>query len=265
MPAEPRWALAVAVGLLGTAVGWVLTVPLHRFKELRPKTPRDVSNEAGLDIRAVLRHARCPGCLRDHTAWDVAPVVSWVRGCPGCGLRMPATVWGAQVVLGSAAAITVLSVDDLWIALPYLWLCLVVVAVGVVDARVWLIPWWMPWVGAAVGLLLVTIASLALGQPRAILDAVLGGVGAFALFFAMWFLAPGKLGFGDVRLAAMLGLLLGWLHPLLPIYGLLIGSVVGVVVGLVSLATHAGNRFAFGPSLGAGALLAVWLDDVLLG
>jgi prepilin signal peptidase PulO-like enzyme (type II secretory pathway) len=265
MSPEPRWALALAAALLGTAAGWGLTVPLHRFKELRPKTPRDVSNEAGLDIRAVLRHARCPTCRRDHSAADVVPLVSWVRGCPTCGHRMPLTACAAQVLLGIAAAITVASVGDLWIAVPYLWLCAVVVAIGVVDARIWLIPWWMPWTGAGVGFALVVMSSLALGEPGAILDAVLGGAGAFALFFAMWFLAPGKLGFGDVRLAAMLGLLLGWMHPLLPIYGLLIGSIVGVVVGLVSLATHAGNRFAFGPSLGAGALMAVWLNDVLLG
>ena len=258
------WMAVALTAVVALAIGWALTVPLHRFKELRPKTPRDVSNEAGLDIRAVLRHARCPRCLRDHTMGDVVPGWSWVRGCPECGRRMPSTVWAAQVVVAGAAVVTVVALPSGWLALPYLWLCVVVVSIGVVDARIWLIPWWMPWVGAAGGLALISVSSLALGEPQAVLDALLGGAGAFLLLFVLWFVAPGKLGFGDVRLAAMIGLFLGWLHPVLPIYGLLVGSVVGVIVGVVSLATRSGSRFAFGPALGAGALLAVWLNDALL-
>jgi prepilin signal peptidase PulO-like enzyme (type II secretory pathway) len=265
MPYEPPWVLAIAADLLGTLLAWALTVPLHRFKEMRPKTPRDVSNEAGLDIRAVMRHARCPSCRHDFAASDVVPFLSWVKGCPSCGRRMPATVWVPQAVLGPIAVLTVLTTSSPWIALPYLWLCVVVVAMAVVDARIWLIPWWMPWLGSSVGLALIAVASIALDEPGAILDALAGGAGAFLFFFALWFLAPGKLGFGDVRLAAMLGLMLGWLHPVLPIYGLLIGSILGVVVGVVSMLKHAGNRFAFGPALGAGALLAVWFSDALLG
>jgi hypothetical protein len=55
--------------------------------------------------------------------------------------------------------------------------------------------------------------------------------------------------FGDVRLAFMIGLFLGWLHPILALYGLLLGSLVGVLLGVVSLVARAGSRFAFGPAL----------------
>lgn len=265
MPEGASPAATAAVTVVALLAGWAVTVPLHRFKELRPKTHRDVSDEAGLDIRAVVRHARCPRCLRDHTPLDVVPVVSWIRGCPTCGRRMPATVWAAQILLASAAAVTLVRLEDPWLALPYLWLCLAVVSIGVVDTRIWLIPWWMPWVGAGVGFLLVVVGALALGDLRSILGALAGGAIAFGLLFVMWLLAPGRLGFGDVRLAAMLGLLLGWLHPILPIYGLLAGSLIGVLVGLVSLIAGSGDRFAFGPALGAGAIVVVWMQGSLVG
>jgi leader peptidase (prepilin peptidase) / N-methyltransferase len=251
--------------VVGVVAAWALTVPLFRFKEFRPKTPRDVQNEAGDDIRAEVRHAICPGCHHPATAADVVPVVSWVRGCPGCGRRLPAVAVALQVGLPVAMAITAATfASNPWVAVPYLWFTVVVAAVAVVDARIWLIPWWMPWVGSAVGGLLILVSSLALGETAHLVDAAVGAAGAFLLFFVMWFVAPGKLGFGDVRLAFMIGLFLGWWSPILALYGLLLGSLVGVVVGVVSLLARAGSRFAFGPALAAGSLLAVWLHASLV-
>jgi prepilin signal peptidase PulO-like enzyme (type II secretory pathway) len=51
---------------------------------------------------------------------------------------------------------------------------------------------------------------------------------------------------------------------LFPIYGLLFGSVIGLVMGLGSLLVRKGAGFPFGPALALGALLAVWLHTPLL-
>jgi leader peptidase (prepilin peptidase)/N-methyltransferase len=255
---------AVLAALVGLASAWAMTVPLYRFKEWRPKTPRDVSNEAGIDIRAVQRHARCPACRREQSAADVAPVRSWVRGCPTCGRRVPTTLILLQVGLPVAAAITAVVFDSVWVTVPYIWFAVVVAAVSVVDARIWLIPWWIPWVGSAVGAALMVAGSLALGEPAALRGSVIGALGAFGLFFVLWFVAPGRLGFGDVRLAFMIGLFLGWVSPLLAVWGLLLGSAVGVVVGVWSMVAKRGGHFAFGPALTIGAMLAVWLHPYLL-
>lgn len=263
-------AFTVVAGGTGAVVAWVLTVPLFRFKELRPKTPRDVSNEHGLEIRAVVRHARCPRCHHDAHPAEVVPVASWIRGCGGCRRRPPVTMVALQLGLPAAMAITAATFgngtsDDIWMAVPFLWFAVVVAAAAVVDARIWLIPWWMPWVGSAVGLVLIATSSLALGEPRWVIDALAGGVGAFAFFWLLWFVAPGRLGFGDVRLAFAIGLFLGWLSPVLVLWGLMIGSLVGVVVGVVSMLGRKGSHFAFGPALAAGAVVAVWLHVPLLG
>jgi len=263
--------LLVATSLLGLVVGWQLTVPVHRYKELRPMTPRDVGAEVGTAdqpppvIRAEYREARCPQCHHVYRAADVVPFLSWARGCPSCGTRLAATVPMLQLTVPIAMALTVATLSSGWVALPYLWLVVVLAAVAFIDLRIWLIPWWMPWVGAAVGFVLISAMSiLVLDSPDAIVAALIGGVGSFLLFFVLWLLAPGKLGFGDVRLMFLLGLFLGWIHPMYPIYGLLFGSLIGLVTGLASLIADKGSRFPFGPALALGALVAVWLNGPLL-
>ncbi|MGI9579150.1 MAG: hypothetical protein ACR2OH_13195, partial [Microthrixaceae bacterium] len=232
-------AVATVAAVLWLVAAWVATVPLYRFKELRPKTPRDVSNEEGLEIRAVSRHARCARCHRDVSAGDVVPVLGWLRGCPGCSKRFgPAVaIYQLSVPLAAIATTVVfstavfstggisadgistdmangLTADAWWNIAIFTWFGFVVASVSLVDARIWLIPWWSPWIGSAVGALAMLVAAIALGDTQPLLTAGIGACCAFGFFFILWFVAPGRLGFGDVRLAFMIGLFLGWLSPM---------------------------------------------------
>jgi leader peptidase (prepilin peptidase)/N-methyltransferase len=74
------------------------------------------------------------------------------------------------------------------------------------------------------------------------------------------------MGFGDVRLAALIGLYLGWLGLLQVPIGLFLGFLLGAVVGSVALvASRSGLRtkIPFGPFLAAGAILAVLVGQPL--
>ena len=263
-------AAQVLTAIVGVFAAWAITVPLHRYKEQRPMTPRDVAAEVGTPedpapvIRASYRQARCAGCHRVCTWRGVVPVLSWFRGCPGCGAGLPATVPLVQIGLPAAMTVTAVRIDDPWVALPYLFLVVVLVAIAVIDLRIWLIPYWMPWAGTAVGLAMIAGVSIAHGVPEAILHALIGGIGAFLLFFVLWIAAPGKLGFGDVRLALLLGTFLAWMHPILPVYGLLFGSVLGLVMGATALVARRDSRFPFGPALALGAMGAVWFHEPIL-
>jgi prepilin signal peptidase PulO-like enzyme (type II secretory pathway) len=258
--------------LAGLALAWAMTVPLHRYKELRPLTPRDVASESGSTeqddlpvIRASYRRARCPRCHHECTWRDVAPVRSWVRGCPECATPLPRTVALLQLGLPLAMVLTVVALPGTWAVVPYLFLVVVLAAISIVDLRIWLIPYWMPWAGAGVGLVLISIVSISWGQPRDIAVAVAGAVGTFLMFFVLFVVAPGKLGFGDVRLALLLGLFLAWINPILPVYGLLFGAVLGLLMGVVALLARGDSRFPFGPALALGAMAAVWLHQPILG
>ena len=110
---------------------------------------------------------------------------------------------------------------------------------------------------------IVNLAVMNLAGVPSIVHALFG-VGAFVLFFVLWVVAPAKLGFGDVRLALLLGMFTAWIHPALPVYGLLFGSVLGLVGGGIALLARHDSRFPFGPALALGALAAVWWNEPIL-
>jgi leader peptidase (prepilin peptidase) / N-methyltransferase len=98
------------------------------------------------------------------------------------------------------------------------------------------------------------------------LRALLAGVAAFACAAVVGMVSPRGLGFGDVKLLGLLGVLLGWFGWSVLLLGVLLGFLVGAAVSLVLLAgRRAGWRseIAFGPSLLAGAALALALPAVL--
>lgn len=108
----------------------------------------------------------------------------------------------------------------------------------------------------------VTLAVTALGLGSAALAraewgrlGLAAGCGvAMEGLFALWALGrPGSLGFGDVRLAGLIGLGAGWLSPGVAVLVLLVGMSVAALVGLVGLAT---GRMSFGDRLPLGAFLA---------
>lgn len=255
--------LAAGVGLV---VAWIITIPLFRYKELRPMSRRDVSAEDGLAIRAMIRHARYPGSTTDLNAMDVVPIWSWFAPNRHGHSRVPMLVVAMQVGLPLAMAITAHTFDSepTTVLVAYCWFATLAAAVAVVDARIWLIPWWMPWVGAAVGAVLLGAAAVDLDRLDRMVWAAASGVGAYAMFFVLFLAAPGRLGFGDVRIALPIGMFAGFVSPLLVLWAFLLGSLLGVLVGVASIAARKGRHFAFGPPLAAGALVAIWLSPQLL-
>jgi prepilin signal peptidase PulO-like enzyme (type II secretory pathway) len=274
--------VAAAAGVGGLLVAWAATVPLLRYKEQRAKSRRDHRHRDDaatvVPAVAVLRHARCGACRHDCAATDVAPLVGW-RTCRTCGA--PAGRWSAGYQLSTAVACAV-TVWSFWGAaglVPVLLLALVVTAVSLVDARLHLIPTRLVQLGLVLGGASVVVASVAVGEPWAIVRAVVGALLVSGFLFVMLVVTRGGIGFGDVRLGLLLGLYLGWLDLRLALYALVVGSLVGVLTGLVGAVlkersagrglltalTGRSAAFAFGPSLAVGTLLALWCRHWLLG
>lgn len=134
------------------------------------------------------------------------------------------------------------------------------VAVSVADIRAGIIPRRLLYPTLVLTALGLLCASADEQRWRPAIDALIGGVCAFVFFYAVWWLFPKGLGFGDVRLAGLLGLALGWLG-FWPLYiGFLASFVCGTAVGLVLMVRQGTGRktkLAFGPALGAGAVFGV--------
>jgi leader peptidase (prepilin peptidase)/N-methyltransferase len=89
----------------------------------------------------------------------------------------------------------------------------------------------------------------------------------YALYFLMAIVSPSSLGFGDVKLSGLIGLLLGWLGVGHAVVGLLAGFLVGGLLALVMLAgRRVGLRshIAYGPSMLIGAFVALVIEYQLV-
>jgi leader peptidase (prepilin peptidase) / N-methyltransferase len=149
----------------------------------------------------------------------------------------------------------------------FLFLAAVGTLLGVIDLQHRLLPnrIVVPSFGIAAALLLV--ASLPDQHWAALLRAALGAVVLFAVFLVLALIAPSGLGMGDVKLAALIGLYLGWLGWEAVVIGAAAGFVVQALVALALLATRRiglRGELPFGPAMLAGAALAIGWSDTLL-
>jgi len=187
--------------------------------------------------------------------------VTWVGWrCPGCGGRLgPRTP--VMVVLGalSGAAVT----WALWPS-PALPAALVLTVFGLllapIDLAVQRLP--NPVVAAAAGLVgvLLVAAAVITGQYPPLLRAALAGAAMGGVYLVLALLPGAQMGLGDVKLAAVLGLVLGWFGWPYVLAGAALPHLLNGPVVLVLLLTgrvRRGSALPLGPALLAGAVLAV--------
>lgn len=241
------WALVA-----GTMAAWIA----HRYE---PATDEDGYEFADLGV------ARCTHC--EH---EIGLAESWPGRsgtCAECGRSVPGTWLGAQlaVLLGCLAMLATWGPSTT--LLPFLWLVPVLVVAAVTDLRTMLIPKRVVWVGFGVGLLSIAAVALGRGNPGELVTALIGAAAYFGFLFVMHVINPGGMGFGDVRLALVLGLYLGWIDLRLPLFGLLIGNVVYLAYALpqrIRKGKESGRFSPFGPGLVAGTFLAVFFWTSLI-
>jgi leader peptidase (prepilin peptidase)/N-methyltransferase len=134
---------------------------------------------------------------------------------------------------------------------------------GAVDLAVHRLPDRVTYPAAAVCAAALTVDAAVLGSWGALVRALVAAGATFALASLAAAAAPAGLGFGDVKLLALLGLVLGWAGWGVLLAGVFLGLLTGALVSLALLATRrAGWRTAipFGPPLLVGAVLALALQ-----
>jgi len=242
-------ALLVAAGVAGLAIGSFLNVVIHRL-------PR------GESLRRPGSH--CPACTAPVPVRYNIPVLGWLlcRGrCGACGAPVSLRYPLVELVTG-LLFVAVAARFHATAALPaYLYLAAVAVALAVIDLRVWRLPDAIVLPSYGVGAVLLGAAAIA----RTDWWAAGRGLIAMAVLFGVYLLIalarPGGMGLGDVKLAGLLGLYLGFLgwSPLW--VGAFAGFLLGGLAGAALLLTRRTDRrgaIPFGPFMLAGALVAVF-------
>jgi leader peptidase (prepilin peptidase)/N-methyltransferase len=244
----PQPALLTVVALLGLAVGSFLNVVIYRV-------PRDES--------LVRPGSHCPHCGHEVRNRHNIPVFGWLllRGkCADCSapisVRYPLVEAGTALLFVAVAARFGLS----WELPAYLYLAAIAVALAAIDLDVMRLPDKIVLPSYAVAVVLLAPAVLAEHSWAAATRGLIAAAGLYALY---WILAvlPRGMGGGDVKLAPLLGLYLGWLGwssvAVGAFAGFLLGGVVGALLMLLKVADRK-SRIPFGPYMLAGAFLAVF-------
>lgn len=159
------------------------------------------------------------------------------------------------------------------VLVPFLFLAAVLVVVSLIDLEHFRIPDRVVFPSLAISSVLIALATIIEGaDPLVLRNAVAGSIFYFGLLLLPHLIYPRGMGFGDVKLALLLGLFLGWIAPggiqvvSLVMWALMLGSGLGVLAG-VGFAIVRGRRaeFPFGPALALGCLLAITFSDALVG
>jgi leader peptidase (prepilin peptidase) / N-methyltransferase len=248
------WSLAPALvaGAVSLASGAVLPQVIARLPEPEPDPdPEDGSVDGLVPAENEADFARPVDEPKELYA-DLArlPGLRW-RLAVGCALV--GGLVGARI--GWDPALLVL-----------LYLVPVCVALAVIDWRTRYLPTRLIYPSYAVVGVLAVLASLLASDWTALATAVIGCVGSYLVFFVLWFVYPLGMAFGDVRLAGLLGLGVGWVGPAQLVLGLLTAFVLMSVGGILLSVTRVFHRrhVPFGPFLVGGALLGVTFPLQLL-
>ena len=189
---------------------------------------------------------------------DGVPLRTVVRRPGPPAVRRPLLEVGTAVL----AVLVVLGWGVSWQLPAFLLLAVAGVLLAVIDLQHRLLPNRVVLTTLVCGAALLAVAAVADGSWTALVRAVLGAAVLFAVFLVLAVLSPSGLGMGDVKLAAVLGLFLGWLGWGVVLLGAVAGFVVQAVLALVLLAIGRVRRdsdLPFGPAMLVGAAVTMAL------
>lgn len=253
--------IGIYVFFLGLIIGSFLNVIIYRV-------PRKVSPAKG--------GSKCPACDHPIRWYDNIPVFSYLvlRGkCRDCGSpispRYPlvelltAFLFTAIYLKELSRSTDVLSASGLLSLIAYLYLAAILVAISFIDADFHIIPDKITFPSFFVGVILLLAADFSGWLNMLAGLAIGGGFLLFLFLVAPVLLKKQGMGFGDVKLGAVLGVFLGW-QVFLAIF---LASIIGTIFGIVMISAKKlkwQQHFAFGPCLAAGALLTYFFGSPVI-
>jgi leader peptidase (prepilin peptidase) / N-methyltransferase len=238
-------ALAVAIFMMGLAFGSFLNVCIYRLP---------------LDLSVVHPRSACPACKHPIQFYDNVPVLSWLMlggRCRNCKARIPSRYMVVELLTG---AIFLACYGHFGLTLATLKYCafgFLLLGLIFTDAETQLLPDKLTLTGLGLGLvfslfvpvndfvsqLLPGVISLPVSSDiswhlLSLLDALLGAAAGASFIYgagAIYLRARGVegMGFGDVKLMAMVGAFLGLK---LTIFTLFTASIAGSLFGLSTVA-----------------------------
>jgi leader peptidase (prepilin peptidase)/N-methyltransferase len=238
----------------GLIFGSFLTVLVHR-------TP--------LRESVIRGRSRCPACGVQIRAWDNIPLLSWLvlRGrCRDCGARISVRYPLTELACGALFAGASRAFPDTYVAAAMAVFLGVMLALALIDLEHSILP--NAVVYPSLALFAVVVMTGALTGRH--VDLVWAAIGFVALAGGLLLVAlarPGVMGMGDIKLAALIGLVLGAQGLQYVAVAASLALLAGGIGGVVALLAGRSRKDAipFGPFLSAGAVAAAFLAPRVAG
>lgn len=168
-------------------------------------------------------------------------------------------IWKLSATGAAVGAVVGLALGAVPALLPWTYLAAVGLVLAYVDAQTKLLPTRILAPSYVVLGALLGLAALLDDSAQPLVRAGLGWLAMGGFYFVLWFVHPSGIGYGDVRLAGLLGLALGylgWGQLIAAMYaGFLLGGLGGGLLALLRVVDR--KRYPFGPFMVLGALVGV--------
>jgi leader peptidase (prepilin peptidase)/N-methyltransferase len=247
--------LIAMCAIFGLEIGSFLNVVIYRV-------PRHES--------IVSPRSACPVCAAPIRNRDNIPVISWIvlRGhCRDChapiSARYPLVELACSGLFAGAAA----RLGFNWDLPAFLALLAGLLALSLIDMEHLLLPKVVVYPTLVFVAAFLTLASVMTGDWHRLFIAALCAIAWFVVFFLLNFASPRLLGFGDVRLAPVIGLGLGWLGLRYVVLGFFAANLIGAVIGVTLILTKRMRRdqqIPYGIFLALGAAFAIYAGPEIL-
>ncbi len=220
-------------------------------------------------------HSRCSSCGEPVRPYDNIPVISWLllKGrCRGCGERIPGFHPLVELACPLLFLGAVATIGGTWQLIVALWLIPVGVAISAIDLRTLIVPTRIVWPAFFVTVALSVVAAGVEGEWSWLLSAAIGLAVLAGPLFVIWFINPKGMGFGDVRLAVLLGWSVGFYAGVRPMAAVFLGvccmvasAIIGLVYGIVGLGVRGRKaQVPFGPAMVTGTFLCIAFTQQIL-
>ena len=261
-------AATIALGAFGSLIGSFLNVVIHRVP-------------AGRSL--VTPASACGACGHAIRWYDNIPVVSWLvlRGrCRDCSARIsaryPLIELGTALAFALVAAVfippilsastTLQAGSAALVLVAFLYLVAISIALTAIDLETHRLPNAIVLPAYAVGAVVFALAAFVGGAWGSLATAGLGMLIMGGVYLVPLLIRPDAIGGGDVKLAGVLGLFLGWLGWAHLGVGIVSGFLLGGLYGLGLILAGRGRRarVAFGPWMLLGAWVGILAGEPLL-
>ena len=289
------WFYLTTIGLISLCIGSFLNVVIYRLPlmmqrewqsecrillddELKKNNSNSDSSKPGNSkpdssnsninepFNLVKPNSTCPKCKTAIKPWQNIPIISWLilKGkCASCSNPISARYPAVELITAILSLIVAYSFGATEQALLYIFVTWILVALTFIDIDHMLLPDQL-----TLPLLWLALIASVLGYTITPTDSIIGAAcGYLSLWSVFWLfkLLTGKegMGYGDFKLLAVFGALLGW-QSLLTI--ILLSSVVGAIIGIALLSIQGKDKatpIPFGPYLAiAGWIAMLWGNQI---